>query len=156
MFNGTTKNSKVRRKTYDRRTGKEDIEDTILAVPIKRGLRPGSKIKYPDMGDDDDYDGSSDLHFIIKDKPHPLFVRNGNHLEHTIAINSAEAKLGWGRIITTIDGKHLQVTKSGRTDEDWTDRYPGLGMPFSKKPETRGDLIIKVKLPRKPGHRFKF
>ncbi|GIZ40850.1 hypothetical protein CKM354_000417300 [Cercospora kikuchii] len=146
IFNGTTKKLKVRRRTYDRCLGTEKIEETILAIPIKPGLEPGSKIKYPDMGDGDNYDGPTDLHFIVKDKPHPLFVRYGEHLEHTIALSSEEAESGWGRIITMIDGKHLQVTKTGRTDGEWTDCYPGLGMPSSKKPETRGDLIIKVKI----------
>ena len=72
IFNGAQKKLKVQRKTFDKMTGKQSVEDKILSVPIKRGLKPGSKIKYPDMGDQVE-GGVQDLHFIVKEKPHPLF-----------------------------------------------------------------------------------
>lgn len=51
--------------------------------------------------------------------------------------------------MTTIDGKQLNIEKNGPTQPGSSDRYPGLGMPISKKPGTRGDFIVKynVKFP---------
>lgn len=46
----------------------------------------------------------------------------------------------------TIDGKQLNVGSSGPTGPGWTERYPGLGMPKSKKPTERGDFIVGVKI----------
>ncbi|KAF7193817.1 Protein psi1 [Pseudocercospora fuligena] len=145
-FKGTTKKLKVQRKTYDLHTGKTGVEDKILCVPIKRGLRAGSKIKYPGMGDQVE-GGFQDLHFISEDKPHPLFVRNNvNDLKHTISITLKEAASGWSRTVSTIDGKQLNVANSGRTASHWTCYYPGQGMPSPNRPTIRGDLIIKVRI----------
>lgn len=47
------------------------------------------------------------------------------------------------RRVTTIDGKQLPIEKGGPTQPESEDRFPGLGMPNSKKPEERGDLVIK-------------
>jgi DnaJ homolog subfamily B member 4 len=60
-----------------------------------------------------------------------------------------EALTGWKRTVTTIDNKQLNIDKAGPTQPGSSDRYPGLGMPVSKKPGTRGDFIIKynVKFP---------
>lgn len=55
-----------------------------------------------------------------------------------------EALTGWDRIVKTIDGKSIRVSKPGPTQPGHEERYPGLGMVISKKPSERGDLIVKV------------
>lgn len=49
----------------------------------------------------------------------------------------------------TIDGKSIRVSKPGPTQPGSDDRYPGLGMPISKKPSDRGDMVVRanVKFP---------
>ncbi|EME81735.1 uncharacterized protein MYCFIDRAFT_215466 [Pseudocercospora fijiensis CIRAD86] len=145
IYNGVTKKLKVQRKTYDSQSGKQSVEDKILSVPIKRGLKAGSKIKYPDMGDQVE-GGVQDLHFIIKEKAHPLYTRDGDDIKHTIEISLKEALTGWSRTITTIDGKQLNVSHGGPTSPEWTTRYPDQGMPKSKTPSVRGDFIVGVKI----------
>lgn len=66
VFNGTTKKMKIKRKTYDQATGKQSTQDRILEVPIKRGLKAGSKIKFSDVGDQVE-GGTQDLHFIVQE-----------------------------------------------------------------------------------------
>jgi DnaJ family protein B protein 4 len=66
LFSGTTKKLKIKRKTYDQSTGKQSTQDRILEVPIKKGLKPGSKIKFSDVGDQVE-GGTQDLHFIISE-----------------------------------------------------------------------------------------
>ncbi|KXT16960.1 hypothetical protein AC579_7408 [Pseudocercospora musae] len=145
IYNGVTKKLKVQRKTYDANSGKQSVEDKILSVPIKRGLKAGSKIKYPDMGDQVE-GGVQDLHFIIKEKAHPLYTRDGDDIKHTIEISLKEALTGWSRTITTIDGRQLNVSHGGPTSPEWTTRYPDQGMPKSKTPSVRGDFIVGVKI----------
>ncbi|GKT49174.1 protein psi1 [Colletotrichum spaethianum] len=147
LFRGVTKKMKIKRKTFDD-TGKRTTTDTVLEVPIKPGLKKGSKIKFKGVGDQEE-GGQQDLHFILEEKPHPLFVREDNDLIHTVELDLKEALTGWKRTVTTIDGKQLNLDKAGPTQPGSSDRYPGLGMPISKKPGTRGDFIIKynVKFP---------
>ena len=66
MFSGTTKKLKIKRKTYDQSTGKQSTQDRILEVPIKKGLKAGSKIKCADVGDQVE-GGTQDLHFIVSE-----------------------------------------------------------------------------------------
>jgi len=66
LFNGTTKKMKIKRKTYDQSTGKQNNEDRILEVPIKKGLKVGSKIKFKDVGDQVE-GGTQDLHFVVQE-----------------------------------------------------------------------------------------
>lgn len=145
IFNGTNKKLKVQRKTYDKTTGKQAVEDKILSVPIKKGLKAGSKIKYPDMGDQVE-GGTQDLHFIVQLKPHALYTRDGDDLKHTIDIDLKEALTGWKRVVQTIDGKQVNVSSPGPTQPTFEERFPQLGMPKSKTPTQRGDFIIGVKI----------
>lgn len=145
IFNGTTKKLKVQRKTFDSRTGKQSAEDKILSVPIKKGLKAGSKIKYENMGDQVE-GGTQDLHFIVKEKDHPLYKRDGDDLRHTVEIDLKEALTGWSRVVTTIDGKKVNVSSSGPTQPTYEERFPQLGMPKSKTPTQRGDFVVGVKI----------
>jgi DnaJ family protein B protein 4 len=145
IYSGATKKLKVQRKTFDVQSGKQSVEDKILSVPIKRGLKAGSKIKYPDMGDQVE-GGVQDLHFIVKEKAHPLFTRDGDDIKHTVEISLKEALTGWTRTVQTIDGKKLSVSSAGPTNPDWTERFPAQGMPKSKTPNVRGDFIVGVNI----------
>jgi DnaJ family protein B protein 4 len=69
LYNGTTKKLKIKRKTYDQSTGKQSTQDRILEVPIKKGLKAGSKIKFSDVGDQVE-GGTQDLHFIVSEVSH--------------------------------------------------------------------------------------
>jgi len=76
LFYGATKKMKITRKTYDPATGRTSPEDRILEVPITKGLRAGSKIKFSDVGDQVE-GGTQDLHFIIQE------VNGSTHILHT-------------------------------------------------------------------------
>lgn len=65
LFDGVTKKMKIKRKTYDE-SGKRVQTDQILEVPIKPGLKKGSKIKFNGVGDQVE-GGRQDLHFIVEE-----------------------------------------------------------------------------------------
>lgn len=66
LFNGVTKKMKIKRKTFDDSTQKRVQTDQILEVPIKPGLKKGSKIKFNGVGDQVE-GGRQDLHFIVEE-----------------------------------------------------------------------------------------
>ncbi|GAP84007.1 putative like subfamily B member 4 [Rosellinia necatrix] len=147
LYNGLTKKMKIKRKTFDD-SGKRTTTDQVLEVPIKPGLKKGSKIKFKGVGDQEE-GGKQDLHFIVEEKDHPIFVRDGDDIVQTVDLDFKEALTGWKRTVTTIDGKQLILEKGGPTGPGMSDSYPGLGMPISKKPGERGNFVIKynVKFP---------
>jgi DnaJ family protein B protein 4 len=167
LFTGVTKKMKIKRKMFDD-SGKRTTTDTVLEVPIKPGLKKGSKIRFKGVGDQEE-GGQQDLVFIVEEvsfpflsshpshppskltiltcltlqKPHPLFTRDGDDIIHTVDLTLKEALTGWKRTITTIDGKNLNIDKAGPTQPGSSDSYPGLGMPISKKPGQRGNFVVK-------------
>lgn len=82
-------------------------------------------------------------------KTHPIYSRDGDDLVMTVDLELKEALTGWKRTVTTIDGKQIGLEKSGPTQPGSQDVYPNLGMPISKKPDQRGNFIVKynVKFP---------
>jgi DnaJ family protein B protein 4 len=80
LYSGTTKKMKIKRKTYDSDTGRQSTQDRILEVPIKKGLKAGSKIKFSDVGDQVE-GGTQDLHFIVSEVSFPQI--------HRLALQSA-------------------------------------------------------------------
>lgn len=73
LFNGVTKKMKIKRKTFDE-TGKRITTDTVLEVPIKPGLKKGSKIRFKGVGDQEE-GGQQDLVFIVEEVSRAPFMR---------------------------------------------------------------------------------
>ena len=145
LYKGVHKKLKIKRKTFDQSTGQRSTQDKLLEFDIKPGLKAGSKIKFSGVGDQEE-GGTQDLHFVVEEKPHPTLKREGDNLKTVVELELKEALTGWERKVTTIDGKQLNVRGGGPTQPGYQDRYPGLGMPLSKKSSERGDFVVEVKV----------
>ena len=80
----------------------------------------------------------------VSQEDHPTFKREGNDLRTTIEISLKEALTGWERTVSTIDGRQIRPSAAGPTQPGAEIRFPEQGMPKSKKPGERGDLIVQV------------
>jgi DnaJ family protein B protein 4 len=69
LFAGVTKKMKIKRKMFDDE-GRRTTTDTVLEVPIKPGLKKGSKIRFKGVGDQEE-GGQQDLVFIVEEVSHP-------------------------------------------------------------------------------------
>ncbi|KAL8948875.1 MAG: hypothetical protein Q9222_004979 [Ikaeria aurantiellina] len=145
LFKGTHKKMKIKRKTYDDGNGKRKMEDKILDMDIRPGYKKGTKIKFKGVGDQEE-GGTQDLHFIVQEKPHDTYKREDDNLRMYVELDLKEALTGWTRTIPTIDGKKFTLSKGGPTGPGFTETYPHQGMPLSKKPTERGDMIVEVKV----------
>jgi len=85
LYTGTKKKMKIKRKTFDE-TGKRSVQDKILEMDIKPGLKAGSKIKFKGVGDQEE-GGTQDLHFIVSEVRQPQFVRMARLL--TVSVERA-------------------------------------------------------------------
>ena len=144
LFHGTHKKMKIKRKTYDGANGKRKVEDKILEMDIKPGLKAGSKIKFKGVGDQEE-GGQQDLVFIVSEKEHPTLRRDGDDIKTTVELTLKEALTGWTKTVTTIEGRQLPVGGGGPTQPGHQERFPNLGMP-TKKPGERGDFVVEVKV----------
>ena len=145
LYRGTTKKMKIKRKTFDA-SGKRKDEDKILEVAVKPGWKAGTKITFRGVGDQEE-GGVQDLQFVVTEKPHDRFRRDGDDLICTVELELKEALTGWSRTVSTIDGKQLNVSAGGPTGPGWKETYPHLGMPKGKsKTGERGDMFVEVKV----------
>ena len=86
MYSGVTKKMKIKRKTYDDSTGKQLVQDRILEVPIKKGLKSGSKIKFNGVGDQVE-GGVQDLHFIVEEVSHSGVIKSRRRQNSVLTSN---------------------------------------------------------------------
>lgn len=142
LFHGAHKKMKIKRKTYDESTGKRRVEDKILEMDIKPGLKAGSKIKFKGVGDQEE-GGQQDLVFVVTEKEHPSLRREGDDIKTVVELSLKEALTGWTRTVSTIEGRQLPVSGGGPTQPGHQERFPQLGMP-TKKAGERGDFIVEV------------
>ena len=120
--------------------------EEILTIDIKPGWKKGTKITFPEKGNEQPNSKPADLVFIIDEKPHPVFTRDGNDLIVTQKIPLAEALTGYTVHLTTLDGRNLTIPISTVIDPNYEEVVPREGMPIQKDPTKRGNLRIKFSI----------
>lgn len=87
VFSGCTKKMKISRKRLNADRCTMRSEDKILTVDIKRGWKEGTKITFPKEGDETPTNIPADVVFVVKDKPHPVFRREGSDIIYPARIS---------------------------------------------------------------------
>lgn len=90
VFSGCTKRMKISRKRLNPDGCTMRSEDKILTVDIKRGWKEGTKITFPREGDETPTNIPADVVFVVKDKPHPVFRREGSDIIYPTKISLRE------------------------------------------------------------------
>ena len=79
--------------------------EEILAINIKPGWKKGTKITFPDKGNQKPGTLPADLVFVIDEKPHDVFKRDGNDLVCLKRIPLVDALADCSFTVTTFDVK---------------------------------------------------
>ncbi|XP_051129072.1 uncharacterized protein LOC127249987 [Andrographis paniculata] len=145
LYKGTTKKMKISREIADA-SGKTLPVEEILTIDIKPGWKRGTKITFPEKGHEQPNVIPADLVFIIEEKPHSVFTRDGNDLLVTQKISLAEALTGYTAHITTLDGRSLTIPINTVIHPNYEEVVPREGMPIPKEPTKRGNLRIKFNI----------
>jgi DnaJ family protein B protein 4 len=150
LAKGVTKRLKVTRKVTNPASGR--TSDKILTIDVKPGWKAGTKIRFPREGDEYPNGAIQDIVFTLEEKPHPVFTRKGDDLVMSLELTLLEALTGgFSKVVKTLDGRSLPISASSSRiiQPGQEERFPGEGMPISKKPGQKGDLIVKfaVKFP---------
>ncbi|KAJ0709109.1 putative chaperone DnaJ, HSP40/DnaJ peptide-binding protein [Helianthus annuus] len=117
--------------------------EEILTIEIKPGWKKGTKITFPEKGNQEPGVIAADLVFIIDEKPHDIFTREGNDLLVNQEISLLEALTGKTVELTTLDGRHLVVPVIEMVNPGYELTVANEGMPISKDPRKKGNLRIK-------------
>merc|ERR1719419_2202657 len=127
--------------------GRITTEEKVLKITIKPGWKSGTKVTFNQEGDKVPGKIPADVAFIIRDKPHPIFTRDGTNLKYTYKIPIREALCGSTIQIPTLDGKKVGLNCSGEVIKPTTvKRLQGYGLPFPKEPHRKGDLLVSFEV----------
>ncbi|KAM7272602.1 hypothetical protein ACFE04_027265 [Oxalis oulophora] len=131
--------------TYDKASTLEEI----LTIDIKPGWKKGTKITFPEKGNQEPGVIPADIIFVVDEKPHAIFKREGNDLVVNHDITLLEALTGKTIDLTTLDGRNLTIPITDIIKPGAEVVVPNEGMPISKEPGRKGNLRIKfdVKYP---------
>ncbi|KAK2447325.1 hypothetical protein P8452_11649 [Trifolium repens] len=145
LYKGTTKKMKISREIADA-SGKTMPVEEILTIEVKPGWKKGTKITFPEKGNEQPNVIAADLVFVIDEKPHSVFTRDGNDLVVTQKISLAEALTGYNVRLTTLDGRVLNIPINNVIHPNYEEIVSKEGMPIPKDPKQKGNLRIKFNI----------
>lgn len=140
---GCSKKMKISKMVVDPE-GNARKEEKILQINIKPGWKAGTKITFPKEGDQIPGKVPADIVFIIRDKPHVNFKREGSDIKYTAKITLKEALCASGHLkVPTLTGEVIPISIQNEVIKPTTvKRLQGRGLPYPKEPSKRGDLIV--------------
>jgi molecular chaperone DnaJ len=124
-------------------------EQRELEVEIPRGIHDGQRIRLSGEGDAGVLGGrAGDVYVLVRVRPDPRFVRDGNDIVSTVDLTMTEAALGAKVRVPTLDGEQELEFKAG-TQPGEIRVLGGQGMPVLQG-FGRGDhrLLVNVGVPR--------
>ncbi|KAL6983558.1 hypothetical protein U1Q18_016942 [Sarracenia purpurea var. burkii] len=148
LYKGSKRKMKISR-IVPGDSGKPMTVEEILKIDIKPGWKKGTRITFPEKGNQEMGMAPGDLVFVIEEKPHAIFKRDGNDLVVNRRLSLLEALTGKNLNLVTLDGRNLSVPVTDIVGPGHQMIIPNEGMPISKEPGKKGNLRIKfdVKFP---------
>ncbi|KAH8265161.1 hypothetical protein KR044_010614 [Drosophila immigrans] len=116
-----------------------------LDIEIKPGWKSGTKITFSKEGDELSPNRiPADIVFIIRDKPHAQFKRDGSDISYTAKITLKQALCGVSVEVPTLQGISLSYDSNGEVLKPSTvKRFNQYGLPLPKHPAQRGALLLR-------------
>lgn len=130
-----------------------ELVDHEVSIDIPKGVADGMELIIQGEGgltvNKDGIPG--DLHVLISEKEHSMFVRRGNDLLFELNIPILDALSGTKQNVNTIDGKTLSTTIPQGTEDGTNIKFANKGMPIYGKNDRFGHMIgiVKLIMPKK-------
>ncbi|XP_065090554.1 dnaJ homolog subfamily B member 13-like [Ochlerotatus camptorhynchus] len=148
IFQGAVKKMRITREEFigEARVQTTVVEDT-LTVHTLPGVSTGTKIRFEEAGDCSPKIIPSDIVFVVREKAHPKFQRNGADLHTLVPISLQEAMVGFPLEIDGVDGRQLVLQIVDVVHPEYVKVLKGEGLPFPNAEEDnkRGDLYVTFK-----------
>jgi len=145
LYNGAVRKMKISRDVLNG-SGKTVTIQEVLSIEIKPGWKKGTKVTFPEKGNQQLGVVAADLIFVIDEKPHDLFKREGNDLVLVQKISLVEALTGCCITIPTLSGKKLNLTFNDIIYPGYEKIIPKEGMPIAKEHGRKGNFRIKFEI----------
>merc|ERR1711953_646321 len=145
LYNGCTKRRKISRQRK-RGNGIYEKQENILTIDVKKGWKEGTKITFNGEGDEREGYSAGDVIFVLKEKKHSQYRREGNDLVFSCEVSLYEALTGGQLCIPLLNGVNYTYNYPALSSSSNRMKISGLGMPISKSPTQKGDLYVKFEV----------
>lgn len=142
LYFGATKYRRITRRVLNAEGSYEPVSETVEIV-VARGWRPGTQVRFSGMGDEAPNVIPADIVFVVQERPHARFTREGNDLVVECAISLKNALCGFSTEVTTLDARRLHVDVNEVIAPNSLKVVHNEGMPLSKDPTRFGNLLIR-------------
>ena len=132
LYTGCTKKMKISRRVVSP-DGTSSVQEKVFTVEIKPGWKSGTKITFPEEGDQFPGRIPADVVFIIKERQHPKFKREGNGIVYTANVPLCQALCGGQVTVPIICGRNIQLPFTQLTPTS-KQRIPDKGCPSLNVP----------------------
>jgi len=152
ILRGCVKQRRVTRTVIEL-NGELGSEQLIASINVLPGAHEGSRIRFPNYGDEKVGFRPADVVFILRLKPHIHFNRQGDDIVRVEMISWNELKGGYQmqRLIPTLEKETLTVWVH-RNNFKITNEHPKMitamkvfhqrGLPRYGNPTQRGNLVV--------------
>lgn len=151
IYTGCVKKMKINKK-IEKPDGSVIREDKFLTINVKPGWKSGTKVTFSNEGDQIRNRKPADIVFIIRDKPHSVFRREGSDIIYTARISLKEALCGCNVNVPTMTKEIIPLYYTNEIITPQTvKRLQGRGLPYPKEPSRTGDLVVNfdIQFPQK-------
>ncbi|XP_049274169.1 dnaJ protein homolog 1-like [Rhipicephalus sanguineus] len=142
VFRGCVKKMKVTRNVTSSDGRSQCREQKVLTINVKPGWKAGTKIRFEREGDRLPGRVPADIVFVVRDKPHELFKRNGADVHYVAKISLTDSLRGLEVNVPTLTGGVVPLNLKGPIYPSATKRIRNEGLPHPKDPTKRGDLVV--------------
>ncbi|XVF39299.1 hypothetical protein PTKIN_Ptkin01aG0023600 [Pterospermum kingtungense] len=138
---GCTKKVKITRDVLTE-SGQIVQEEELLSIKVKPGWKKGTKITFEGKGNERPGTYASDETFVIAEKRHQIFRREGDNLELAIEIPLVKALTGCSLPIPLLGGEKMKLKIDEIIHPGYERIITGQGMPNTKEEGSRGNLKV--------------
>lgn len=116
-------------------------EEEIFIIDIMPGSKKGSKITFPKNASETTH--ARDTIFVLDEKPHAFFMRDGDDLVLTYKISLVESLTGMTLHVPTLDGRDMKIEVPDIVTPGYVGMVPNEGMPIRREAGKKGNLYMK-------------
>jgi len=140
LYRGHNKRLRVTRNIFNER-GEANQESKIIEIQVPPGAMAGTEFAVHGAGDVYPGRPAGNVLFILEEKPHSYYVRDGADLIYKAKITLAQALTGVKISLPTLDGQSVEVVIRDVIKPGYEKIIPDRGMPSYSG--GYGDLIVK-------------
>ncbi|KAL0723215.1 hypothetical protein Bca4012_037814 [Brassica carinata] len=145
LCNGCTKKIKIKRD-FITTSGQLSEEEETVEIKVKPGWKGGTKVTFEGKGNEAMGSVPADLTFVVVEKEHEVFKREGDDLEMVVEVSLLEALTGFELCVALPDGDNMSLKIKDVIHPGYVTVIQGKGMPIPKeKGKKRGDLRVRFR-----------